>query len=488
VGLPVACCLLEEPATGGADPEARMDRYAVNLAAPPGHAVPALLQRFGDWLAVREYGALGWFSLRTEPVPTAWRPDVADRLRRDGFAFLRTPDGSLLALLLTGPNTPRAVVLLGSEGETDTVATSLEEFLVRLSRAETGIADLDEAGAGGQDALRAWLGEIQVQVPAAPSFDFDAYLDGGPTASPPPAAVAAEEAPGAVPWTPLLGTVIRLVGRRADDPEVKDFVTRVLGKKVPDSTTDANRTKNVTAPEQGIELAFAHDVKNEQYPLVRKSKSSYVPYLQVAWLTEKFGEPLPFGVRVGMTPEEITSRLGVAPRERGGARRLEWARAVDPARDVSLTVDKKSVAVEIDAAQELSSRHGVPPRPVVGLFVAWAVQRGLLNEPRLAEHAELLAAVRRRECRGSDLLDRAFPRGLWDTHLKDETGLRAFAFGWFHNIGGSFIRDDLVTVFGGRQGPYGHREAALDDDAWANVDRAAAALDARFAAWVQVAS
>jgi hypothetical protein len=119
------------------------------------------------------------------------------------------------------------------------------------------------------------------------------------------------------------------------------------------------------------------------------------------------------------------------------------------------------------------------------LFVAWATQRSLLNESRLAEHTKLLESIRKRERRGSELVERGLPRGLWDIHLKDEPGLRTFTIGWFHNIGDAFIRDDLIQVFGGRKGPYGHPEVALDDDDWENVDKAAAILDARFAAWIE---
>lgn len=465
-----------------------MAKYVADLSPSPGHTIPVLLQHFGDWLAAQEHGSVGWFSLQTEAVPKEWNPETADRLQRDGFAFLQTPGGSLLVLLKTGPNTPPAVVLLGSEGETDTVATSLEEFLVLLSRAETGLFDLDEGGAASRSELRSWLAEHHVTAPSASPFDFDAYLDGGSAAPPRQPSVPSEESNSLGPLPPLLRAVIRIVGRRADDPEVEDFVTRVLGKKVPNSTTDASNTKYVTAPKEGIELAFAHKIKNEKYPLLKKSKNSYIPYVQIAWLTEKFVEPLPFGLQRGMTPEEITSRLGVAVREVGLARRKEWKYPLDVARDVCLAVDKKSIAVQIDEAQELSSPHGVPSKPVVGLFVAWALERGLLDDSRLAEHAELLAAIRRRERRGSELLERAFVRGLWDIHLKDEPGLRAFALGWFHNTGVAFIRDDLVQVFGGRKNSYGHQEPALDDDDWANVEKAAATLDARFASWVKTSS
>lgn len=260
--------------------------------------------------------------------------------------------------------------------------------------------------------------------------------------------------------TPRLQQIVRLVGRRADDPEVVDFVTNTLGKQVPDSTTDIGGLKYVVVKKQGIELGFGHDLKNDKYPLINKSKKSYVPYLQIAWLSARFGEPLPSG--------------------------QEAAGLVDPGRDIVLNVEPGRVTVMVDQALELSSRHGVPAPPVVGLFVGWAALRDLLDETRLRAHADLLAAVRRRERQGSALVAAAWPRGLWGSHLKDLPGLRQFAHGWFHNIGGSFIRDDLVAVFGARTGPTGHAEPVLDDDDWAAVDLATPTLDGRFGAWVKV--
>jgi hypothetical protein len=79
-------------------------------------------------------------------------------------------------------------------------------------------------------------------------------------------------------------------------------------------------------------------------------------------------------------------------------------------------------------------------------------------------------------------------RGLWDIHLKDEPGLRAFANRWFHNMEEIYIDDDLVAVFGAREGPYGHDEPVLDDDDWPAVDKATPTLDRRFAQWVKKTS
>jgi hypothetical protein len=292
------------------------------------------------------------------------------------------------------------------------------------------------------------------------------------------------ESPDADGLSPLLRQLVALMGRRADDPAVVAFVTETLGQKVPASTTDVNSSKYVVARKQGLELLFSHDILNEMYPLIPKGKSAFVPYLSLVRPTQKFPEPLPFGVALGMSPDELTAKLGVPPHLRGAGVQY-WRRVLDPERDVILDGNERGFTIMIDSASELSGRHGSPARPVVGLFVAWLIARDLLDESRFAAHAELIAAIRRRERQGTALVDAALPRGLWDDHLRDRPGLRHFAYAWFHNIKVGFIRDDLVGVFGSREGPTGHAEPVLDDDDWAAVDRATPVLDERFGQWVR---
>jgi hypothetical protein len=468
-----------------------MAKYTVKLTAPSGHSIPPLLQSFGNWLAKQQYGSVGYFELCVESVTEEWNPEAADRLARDGFSFLTLGEGSELVLLKTGTDGPPAVVLLGSEGETDTVATSLEEFLVLLGNGETGINDLDDEEATSLSKLRAWLAKNKVMAPKAPPFDFDAYLDGVPATAP-----KAEPKPGPKPelvagLPPLIHQIATLVGRRADDPELVNFVTDVLGKKVPSSMTEyGGGLKYAVAPKKGIEMGFDYDIKNIKYPIIKKSKSSYVPYLSLALLTDKLPAALPFGVKFGVSVEELTSAFGPPTRLLGAPPPTPcWEWILDAARDIILRVGGRHITIQVLEASVLS-RYG-PCYPALGLFVAWAIQRDLIDVERFPDHAALLAGIRKRAQKGSALLDAAMPRGLWDIYLKDEPGLRHFAYLWFHNIGheGISIDDDLIAVFGARKGPeeYDREVMVLDDDDWPAVDKATPTLDRRFGQWVKKA-
>jgi hypothetical protein len=293
-----------------------------------------------------------------------------------------------------------------------------------------------------------------------------------------------KSAPAAEP-SPLVQQIVSLVGRRADDAALLAYFAK-LGAKVPATKGDLPGAKNVVAKKHGLEFAFDHDVKHENYPLVPKTKQSFIPYLSLVWLTHKFPEPRPFGYERGLPLAEMTRRLGVEPTQHGFKqfRRPYWSRVLDADRAIVLGADAEECTIGIDQARELSARCGVPPKPAVGVFVAWAARRGLIDTSRAGQHAALLEEVRKGKRKGSELLDAAWPRGLWDVHLADEPGLRDFAFQWFHNIEVGYVRDDLASVFGGREGPHGHEEPALDDDDEAAVKTATPKLDAVFAKWV----
>jgi hypothetical protein len=283
-----------------------------------------------------------------------------------------------------------------------------------------------------------------------------------------------------------MGTEIaKLVGRRADDPELTAYVTGELKKKIPASVVGARGSTWVEGKKQGVQLLFAGVVRHDLYPEIPKGKA-LVPYLSEARFDEKWKAKHASGVLPGMERAAVEKLLGPPDftRGHGDEPRPVWQRPIDPARGVVFEVDLHPTfgaepSVRVDEALDLTTPDH-PARAIVGLFVAWAVQRKLLDETRLAPAKKVLADVAARRAQGSALVATGLARGLWDRHLRDTPGLRHFAHAWFHNIGGAFYRDDLVAVFGERMGPHGHKEPVLDDDDWKAVDRATKKLDAVF--------
>ncbi|WP_143196156.1 hypothetical protein [Archangium sp. Cb G35] len=443
------------------------------------------------------HGTLGWFdALAAEAIPKEWNPEQADRLRREAFSFLSLPDGSLLALVNTGAKAPHAVALLGSEGEARTVANSLEEFLLLWSKGETEIDELDdEEGASGRKVLASWLKAKKVKAPKAKDFDFAAWLDGD--AALPPTAEARAVAVRTFAPTPVMKKLgpktqrlASLLGQRADAPEVIGYVTGVLGKKVPLSTSENNDSVNVSATKHGVEFVFSHDILNDAYPPIPKTSKTFIPYVSYAWVRAGIGENV-LGVPWKAASEaEVTKLLG-PPTGRRAAFTDEdeltvayWAYSLDTAAHVWLELafeDSLSVTLSVKSAGALMR----DPDVTTGLFVGYAATRGLLDTSRFPSHRALLTAVATRKAKGSEFVKQALPRGLWNDHLRDVPGLRQMAWRWFHNMNGLWITADLKKTFGKRAGPFGHDEPKLDDDTWDAVDKAAPILDKRFAAWLK---
>jgi hypothetical protein len=148
--------------------------------------------------------------------------------------------------------------------------------------------------------------------------------------------------------------------------------------------------------------------------------------------------------------------------------------------------NKLELSLHVEQARDLSSV--LVPKPVVKLFVAWAIERDLPDRSRLTELASLMEEVKARRATGGTFVDAALARGLWDRHLVDRPDLRDFAYGWFQSVGpDDDVCDVMIEVFGGRTNKHGNPEPALDDDSWSSVDKASRKLDRVFAAWLGTA-
>ena len=455
--------------------------------------MPSILTEFATWLEDYDDNSVGYFELSDDPPGEGYFESKEEevKLQSKALLFARTPDGSEIVVIDRGNGLPCPVVLLNSEGGEETIAGSPEEFLVLLSKGETGNFDLDDEEATARKVLAAWLKKKKVKAIPAPPFDLGAFLEGrdnpAPEASAPAAALPPP--PSGEVYDTLPEGIRRLalfVGRPATDPELVAFVTSELGKKMPTSLSWSKEYAWVEAAKKhGIDLLFESHVYHDAYPEIPKSKSSLIPYLSSVCFRDNYKDPLPFGITRDMDAAALEAKLGPPLGVNPKKNIAYWHPSIDAGRGIICDIrsggDRCTLC--IDTALVLSTGN-VPSKPVVGLFVAWALLRGLLDTARFPAHAGLIAQIKAREKKGSDLVDTALSRGLWNNHLSDRPDLRQFVYGWFHNIGGRFIRDDLVQVFGSREGKYGHQEPVLDDDTWDAVDRATEHLDSVFSAWV----
>ena len=273
---------------------------------------------------------------------------------------------------------------------------------------------------------------------------------------------------------PRVGAIAEVVGRRADDEAVVKLVSEELGKKPPASTTDNNDSKYVAAKTKGIACLFTHRVVRESHPPIRKGRS-YVPYLSVVWLREKFDEPLPFGITHSASEDELRELLGPETGRRGVREDAYWDLWIDEDRGVVLRVEAGSVTVEVDTARVLQD---FGPPATVGIFITWCARRDLLDRDALSAHLALINSIRSGTEWGTALYT-LLDRGLWDSHLRKIPGLRDRAYSYFHRLDDDFISTDLVELFGARDGD---DVPDLDAESEEAVTRASAVFDERFRA------
>jgi hypothetical protein len=95
-------------------------------------ALPPLLHHFGEWMRGKPWQSIGAFDLSPEWSDARF---PAGELFYDKFAlFIRLPTGSAVGYWLAGNDLSDApIVLLGSEGEYQTLAPNLETLLARIA-------------------------------------------------------------------------------------------------------------------------------------------------------------------------------------------------------------------------------------------------------------------------------------------------------------------------------------------------------------------
>lgn len=292
-----------------------VDLPSVLAHLPPGAKAPDTLEPFSVWLATQERGAVGWIdAFAGEPVPRELLPEDADpaRVHRKLTVFLALPDGSRVALWYHGPE-EAAVVLLGSEGELETVAVTFRAFLDRLARGETGIGDLDDEEASeGRGALLTWLERFSWSVldeARRPAFAHwlatgEVELEGVPRALSPEQIAE------------LPARVTRALGHEATHPDARALLEATWDGPLPGATLGTTYLANKAA---GFCVYLTEDMKIEGAFFYAAGVEGYA----------RFAGPLPGGVTFEDDRATLEARLGPPAFERkskktGALAALRW--------------------------------------------------------------------------------------------------------------------------------------------------------------------
>src|SRR5262245_60012232 len=108
----------------------------------------------------------------------------------------------------------------------------------------------------------------------------------------------------------------------------------------------------------------------------------------------------------------------------------------------------------------------------IGMFLAWAIHRGLEGETHREDAPDSLEAVKGRKMTGRDFLFNECDGKFWDVDLNDEGN--AFATAYYDQ---RYFEDYETTLGAGLPTLY-HVE-----DTWENFDRLSRVLDERFEEW-----
>ncbi|CAN7755159.1 hypothetical protein LJR220_002487 [Bradyrhizobium sp. LjRoot220] len=111
-----------------------IDVDSIRRAFPPGTEAPQLLIDFAGWLKGRDWGNAGCYELVGDFSDNA--PIVDGSQLRDKFAlFARLPEGSVVGAWYGAGTSPAnaPIVVLGSEGQYEIFAASLEGLLAKIA-------------------------------------------------------------------------------------------------------------------------------------------------------------------------------------------------------------------------------------------------------------------------------------------------------------------------------------------------------------------
>jgi len=236
-----------------------MAKFSVNLASfaktfPRGIAVPPLLEAFGQWVSKLPHGSLGYFEVMKggKFADGALSRDANKQIADATAIFLMFGDGSELALWNHGDGPP-AVVLIDSEGQHRTVASSLEAFLEACGRQDTDTEldgkYLDDAPPQRHKELAAWLRARKVKVAKRKAPDFGKWVHALAKVDAPPKASGL-----APPPKDMAARAIAALGKPASDAKLAGLLAELGIDLKRYKTADSQRF--LLVPPHGYALSF----------------------------------------------------------------------------------------------------------------------------------------------------------------------------------------------------------------------------------------
>ena len=284
-----------------------------------------------------------------------------------------------------------------------------------------------------------------------------------------------------------------LLGQRIDSPVVQAFAA-AQGVKLPlKSTTDGNSSNAFTLKKLGIEVAWSHDILLPAFFPPQKQNRKYVAYVNHIWMDLDVLDAVPAAVR------DLAVQLHALAQPGG----LAW-----PAESPLPVRVYKGFGDGIRLALADHERYGWlrsevhphayspwdplwPPEQAdlaMGMLMAWAILRGDVGQRHQDAHPEWVAAVRERRMTGREFLYQAAHCNevwSWDFAPQLHHFLRRYIRCGCHRnstlplLGRADrcgLDDDFSAVF---DALLPHRCLQAADD-WANFDRFACLLDARW--------
>ncbi len=112
----------------------------------------------------------------------------------------------------------------------------------------------------------------------------------------------------------------------------------------------------------------------------------------------------------------------------------------------------------------------------IGMFLAWAIIRGLEGEVHRTDAAAAVEAVRNRTMTGREFLMEQCDEKFWEDDLNDEGN--AFAKFYYEGEGPKSYLADYERALGRNLPTLYHIQ-----DTWTNFDALAPVIDRRFAEW-----